>query len=121
VRADARSLQQVVLNLVSHAASLAGTGGQVIVATGVTDAGGVVLRVRDNGAGMSEVEIADALHPFLRAPATARPACDAALALPLAKALIEANRATLHIKTTNEPGTLIEVVFPPERVVTEPR
>ena len=118
VIADARSLRQIVLNLIAHASSLAGSGGQVIVATGVTDAGEVVLRVRDNGPGMSEKEIAVALQPFRRASATVRANCGTALALPLAKALTEANQARLHIKTTREPGTLIEMVFPPERVLT---
>ncbi|HLH94197.1 MAG TPA: HAMP domain-containing sensor histidine kinase [Xanthobacteraceae bacterium] len=119
VRADARSLQQIVLNLISHASSLAGSGGQVIVATGMTDVGEVVLRVRDNGPGMSESEIAIALQPFRRASATARPSgTGSALALPLVKALTEANQARLHIKSTAEPGTLIEVVFPRERVLT---
>jgi signal transduction histidine kinase len=115
--ADARSLRQIVLNLISHASALAGQGGQVIVATGATEAGEVVLRVRDNGLPMSEKEIAAALQPFRRATATVRPSTGTGLGLPLAKALAEANRATLRIESACEAGTLVEVVFPQEQVL----
>jgi signal transduction histidine kinase len=37
--------------------------------------------------------------------------------LPLAKALAEANGASLHIESRPGAGTLIEVTFPPERMV----
>jgi signal transduction histidine kinase len=39
------------------------------------------------------------------------------LGLPLTKALAEANRASLRIKSAPNAGTLIEVAFPPERVL----
>jgi hypothetical protein len=35
----------------------------------------------------------------------------------LAKALVEANRATLHISSARDEGTLAEVLFPPTRVL----
>ena len=59
VVADARSLRQIVLNLLSNSIKFTGAGGQVIVSTALTDRGEVVLRVRDTGIGMSEKEIAD--------------------------------------------------------------
>ena len=64
VVADARSVRQIVLNLLSNSIKFTGAGGQVIVSTALTDAGEVVLRVRDTGIGMSEKDIATALEPF---------------------------------------------------------
>ncbi len=57
--ADARSVRQIALNLLSNSIKFTGAGGQVIVSTALTDEGEVALRVRDTGAGMSETGIAD--------------------------------------------------------------
>jgi signal transduction histidine kinase len=120
VIADARSLRQIVLNLISNSTRFTGAGGQVIVSTTLTDLGEVVLRVRDSGIGMSEKEIALALEPFRQVAATVRPG-GTGLGLPLTKALAEANRAAFSIKSTPNAGTLIEVAFPPNRVMAEER
>ena len=64
VVADARSVRQIVLNLLSNSIKFTGAGGQVIVSTALTDDGEVVLRVRDTGIGMSEKDIETALEPF---------------------------------------------------------
>src|ERR1044071_3222639 len=58
VVADARSVRQIMLNLLSNSIKFTGAGGQVIVSTALSDGGDVVLRVRDTGVGMSEKEIA---------------------------------------------------------------
>jgi len=114
VTADARSLRQIVLNLIASSIKLTGTGGQVIVSTARAESGAVILRVRDSGMGMSEDELASALEPFRQV--TTRPA-GSGIGLPLAKALAEANGASLRIESRDGAGTLIEVTFPPEHVV----
>jgi signal transduction histidine kinase len=117
VLADARSLHRMALNLVSHSTRLAGAGGQVIVSTALTDLGEVVLRVRDSGTGMSESEMALGLKPFRQvAAAVRRDPTGVGLALPLTKALAQANHAGFSIKNAPHAGTLIEVTFPPDRV-----
>ena len=87
---------------------------------GKTDDGEVVLRVRDTGVGMSEQDIAVAMEPFRQLATSARwGSGGTGLGLPLTKALAEANRATFSIKSAPNAGTLIEVVFPPDRVLAE--
>ena len=103
--ADARSVKQIVLNLVSNSIKLAGAGGQVIVSTALTGAGEVVLRVRDSGIGMSEHDIATALEPFRPLAISPRVGSrDTALGLPLTKALAEANRAEFRITSAPNAG-----------------
>ncbi|HEY6256942.1 MAG TPA: histidine kinase dimerization/phospho-acceptor domain-containing protein [Xanthobacteraceae bacterium] len=120
VVADARALQRVVLDLISHSSRLAGAGGQVIVSTTRTDLGEVILRLRDSGSGMSESEIAGAFAPFGQvATSVHRIAGGTGLGLPLTKALIEANGATFGIRSVPLAGTLIEVTFPQDRVLAE--
>jgi PAS domain S-box-containing protein len=117
VVADARSLRQIVLNLLSNSIKFTDAGGQVIVSTALNDAGDVALRVRDTGVGMSENDLATALEPF-RPLATSGSAASGSsgLGLPLTKALAEANRASFYIKSAPKAGTLVEIAFPPSQV-----
>ena len=118
VTADERSLRQIALNLLSNAVKFNEPGGQVIVASQLTESGYVVLRIRDTGSGMSESDIAAALEPFRqlsRPPASGTGGTG--LGLPLTKALVEANEAALTIRSKVDQGTFVEVAFPPARVV----
>jgi signal transduction histidine kinase len=112
VVADGRTLRQIVINLISNAIRLANAGGQVIVSTALSDGGGVALRIRDTGPGMSETEIAAALEPFRAiTPDDQGAAAGAGLNLSLTKALVEANRAQFAIKSSPNAGTLAEITF----------
>jgi PAS domain S-box-containing protein len=117
VVADARSIRQIVLNLLSNSVKFTKPGGQVIVSTSLTDKGEVVLRVRDTGVGMSEEDITAALEPFRQLATSGRDHAGTGLGLPLTKALVEANRASFNIKSAVNAGTLIEVSFPSTRVL----
>ena len=113
VVADARSVRQIVLNLVSNSIKLAGAGGQVIVSTALDDNGEVVLRVRDTGIGMSEQDLVTALEPFRRLATSVREiSAGTGPGLLLAKALAEANRASFRIKSAPKAGTLVGIAFP---------
>jgi signal transduction histidine kinase len=119
VMADARSVRQMLLNLISNSLKFTPAGGQVIVSTALGDAGAVILRVRDSGRGMSESEIANVLEPFRWAAISSRGGADGiGLGLPLTKALAEANRARLRIASTPKEGTLVEIVFPHASLVS---
>jgi signal transduction histidine kinase len=115
VAADARSLRQIVLNLLANAIKFTGPGGQVIVSTAVADGGEVLLRVRDTGVGMREADIEAVLEPFHQISTSTNWGSGTGLGLPLTKALAEANRANFSIKSAPNAGTLIEIAFPPNR------
>jgi signal transduction histidine kinase len=117
---DARSVRQIVLNLLANSIKFTGPGGQVIVSTALSDGGEAVLRVRDTGVGMSEKDIEAALEPFRQvATAGSWGSGGTGLGLPLTKALAEANRATFSIKSARNAGTLVEIAFPASRVLAE--
>ena len=120
IRADERSIRQIVLNLLSNAVKYNEPGGQVIVATAAPEDGKVLIRVRDTGAGMSEADISAALEPF-RQLATRPMTEGTGLGLPLTKALVEANEATFTIRSKVDQGTLVEIAFPPARVLAGQR
>lgn len=114
VLADRRSLRQILLNLLSNAVKFNSAGGQVIVSTRRDEGGGVSLRVRDTGIGMSGEEISLALQPFRQVNGSHE---GTGLGLPLTKALVEANAATFQIQSAPGRGTLVEVLFPAARVL----
>jgi len=120
VVADARSVWQIVLNVLSNSIKFTGAGGQVIVSTALTDDHEVVLHVRDTGHGMSETDLQTALEPF-RQIATSPPwdAGGSGLGLPITKALAEANHARFRITSRAEEGTLVELAFPATRVLAQ--
>ncbi|MFN3672375.1 MAG: ATP-binding protein, partial [Bosea sp. (in: a-proteobacteria)] len=116
VVADQRSIRQIVINLLSNAVKFTDAGGQVIVSTALGDQGEAILRVRDTGIGMDDNELKLALEPFRQVPTTRR-AGGTGLGLPLTKALVEANRAAMSITSVKKEGTLVEITFPPQRVL----
>jgi signal transduction histidine kinase len=115
--ADARSVRQIILNLLSNSVKFTNAGGQVIVSTTLSDDGDVALHVRDTGGGMSEKEIERALEPFRQLATSAQlGGSGTGLGLPLTKALAEANRASFAIKSAANAGTLAEIIFPASRI-----
>ena len=120
VVADHRTMRQIVLNVLSNAVKFTGPGGQVIASTSLAESGEAMLRIRDTGEGMSEEELARALEPFRQiATATLSDRTGTGLGLPLTKALVEANRASLAIRSARGEGTVVTVTFPPTRVLSE--
>jgi len=120
VVADERSLRQIVLNLLTNSIKFTGPGGQVIVSTIFSDAQEAVLRVRDTGVGMSEKDIEAALEPFQQTAISGSfGSGGTGFGLSLTKALAEANRAHFSIKSAPNAGTLVEIAFPPHRIVAD--
>lgn len=138
VVADAKTLRQIALNLLSNSIKFTAEGGQVIVSAVVEKDGSLILRVRDTGIGMSEADLATAMEPFRQLQQMENTtgenirgetprgidrkrnsAAGTGLGLPLTKALVEANRAQFLIESTPAKGTLIRVVFPNTRVLAE--
>ena len=118
--ADERTLRQIVLNLLSNSVKFTGPGGQVIASTSLAETGEALLRVRDTGEGMSEDDLAKALEPFRQlSTTTMSDQSGTGLGLPLTKALVEANRATLSIKSARGEGTVVTVTIPATRVLSE--
>jgi signal transduction histidine kinase len=115
VIADPRRLKQILLNLLSNAIKFTNAGGQVIVSASLVD-GEIRLRVRDNGVGMTADEIAYAMQPFHQLDTAPRRQQGTGLGLPVTKALVDANRATLVLNSEPGIGTSADVIFPPDRL-----
>lgn len=120
VVADARSIRQIVLNLVSNAIKFNQDNGQVIISTVYESSGEVVLRIRDTGHGMSREQVDKALKPFRQVSEISNPSvASSGLGLPLTKALVEANKAQFEVDSTPGEGTMVMIRFPTQRVLAD--
>jgi PAS domain S-box-containing protein len=112
VTADARTIRQIVLNLLTHCISLGAAGAQIIVSTSRDESGRAVLRVRGTNGGLNARDIAAALDPPRQTKPHTHETGGSSLALPLTKALAEANGATFSIRSAPSSGCLVEIAFP---------
>ncbi|WEX78087.1 PAS domain S-box protein [Sinorhizobium numidicum] len=118
VVADGRSIKQIALNILANAIRFTPSGGQIVVSTSYEANGGVILRIRDTGIGMTRSELDQAMKPFRQVTTGGRKRSDGTgLGLPLTKAMAEANRAQFAISSAQNEGTLVEISFPSQRVL----
>jgi signal transduction histidine kinase len=118
IEADARSLKQILLNLLSNAVRHTPHAGEITVTSAHRLGGAVRIEVRDTGAGMAEHEIANALDPNVeRGPNSRSPGGSTGFGLPLVRALAAANGAELQIDSRPGAGTRIALTFRAERAV----
>lgn len=126
VKADERSLQQILLNLISNAIKYDKSGGLITVKTAFLEPNKIALSVSDTGPGMSRADILQAMEPFHQVN-DQKNSCDASLnpayigskkgksgtglGLPISKALAEANNIDFAIRSEKDHGTEILLTF----------
>jgi PAS domain S-box-containing protein len=115
LRADARKLKQIVLNLLVNAIKFSHPGGKVEIVLRDVD-GALDIAVTDHGIGMDPAEVELAMTRFGQvASAWTRKQDGTGLGLPLAIGLTELHGGTLMIRSTKGVGTTVTVSFPRKR------
>ena len=116
VRADEISLTQILLNLTNNAIKFTPARGQVVLGTTKNDNGSIAITVSDTGIGMTDEQIANALAGRSVPQISNQPlGRGLGIGLPIVHALCKANGTMLNLSPRdNEPGTLAQVIFPPE-------
>ncbi len=126
VHVDERSLQQILLNLISNGIKYDHEGGLITVQTVLQDEDTLILTVSDTGPGMSKDDIRHAMEPFhqvINMPFSSSTAVNPAfisgkkgksgtgLGLPISKALAEANGIGFTIDSQQDRGTKVTLTF----------
>lgn len=118
IYADERRVKQVLLNLLSNAVKFTPEGGEVSVNAQLNSDGSFSIAVSDNGIGMDEDELTEALSTFGQVDSGLdRKHEGTGLGLPLTAGLMELHGGTLEIHSEKSHGTRITVTFPRERTV----
>ena len=108
VRADATRLKQVIVNLLTNAIKYNRPGGSVHVDV-EADAGRVLIRVRDDGLGMTDEQQAHAFEPFNRAGAERDGIEGTGIGLTIVKALVEGMGGRIEVHSAPGVGSVFEV------------
>ena len=119
--ADRTRLIEILLNLLSNAIKFTEPGGAVTLAARRSADGEAVFEVRDTGVGMTAAEIEIALEPFGQLDAGLdRKRDGAGLGLPLVRRLVELHGGSLRIDSKAGSGTMVTIILPASRVMSEP-
>lgn len=110
--ADATSLRQIVLNLLTNALKFTGPGGRVTVSARYSLDGPLTVAVSDTGHGMAPPKADEG--PAVESAEANR---GLGLGLPLVRALAAANGAELILDSVPGQGTSAAIVFARDRVV----
>ena len=114
--ADRRAAKQMLVNLLSNACKFAQLGGEVALGVSMDADGATLVKVTDDGPGMSEAEIAIAREPFGQAgEVTTRNQQGTGLGLPLVEGFIEIHGGRLEIDSAPGAGTRFTLRFPAPR------
>jgi PAS domain S-box-containing protein len=118
LRADARALQHILVNLLANAVKFTGESGRIAVSGRIDDAGDCLLAVADNGIGIPSDQLDKVVKPFHQADASlARKYEGVGLGLSLAAGLMQLHQGALAITSTPNAGTTVTLRFPAARVL----
>lgn len=119
MRADRRTLRQIMMNLLSNAIKFSNAGDVAILAVEDAWEDGIVLTIRDTGIGIDEDDLTRVMQPFGQvANPLSRNHTGTGLGLPIVKALIKLHGGKFEIDSALGLGTTIKAIFPSDRRVT---
>jgi two-component system sensor histidine kinase KdpD len=108
VHADAAQLERVFSNLLENAIRFS-PGDQPVRVSGGTGGGRVIVRVTDQGRGISAARQAEVFEPFVGGRDGH---AGSGLGLAICRGLVEANGGTIRLQSTPGLGTSFTVAFP---------
>lgn len=109
--ADPRILQQVLINIIANAIdSLSGKGAPMVSISAMKQAGRVLIRIEDNGCGMTEKQQQALFKPFY----TSKPR-GTGLGLVLVKKMLSKMNGEIKITSRKDEGTNVDIYLPEGR------
>ncbi|VEJ44961.1 PAS domain-containing sensor histidine kinase [Bartonella vinsonii] len=117
IRVSQQIFRQIIWNLLSNAIRFTPSGGQIIVHVSYGKKERVKISVSDNGVGMSDEEIIQALQPYGQVERKDGRSGDSAfvgtgLGLPMCKAMVEESGGQFLLFSKPNHGTTVEMFFP---------
>ena len=118
IRANARMMRQIILNLMTNAVKFTDDGGMVTLGVSRNeDTGDLLIRVEDTGVGIPVADQERILRPFEQVEKAGRPrGSGTGLGLPMAKSLAELHGGGLDLQSQLGVGTVVTIRLPADRV-----
>lgn len=111
IRADARRIKQVVLNVMSNAVKFTPPGGRVEVSA-VREAGHLRVAISDTGIGIPPDHLESVFRPFHRVETNKEYASGTGLGLSLSRQLVELHGGVIGVESTLGEGSTFTVSIP---------
>jgi cell cycle sensor histidine kinase DivJ len=112
ITGDPRAFKQILLNLVSNAIKFTERGGTVTVSAGV-EGSRLVVRVADNGVGISAEDLKRIGDPFFQASKTYQRRHEGTgLGLSIVKSLVALHGGEMTVQSRIDEGTTVAVALP---------
>lgn len=106
--ADPRALQQVLLNVLTNSADALSERENPRISIGVSGpAGGIQIKIEDNGAGMTEEELKKVFKPFYTTKSSGT-----GLGMVIVKKMLAKMNATIEVTSRKNLGTTVEISIP---------
>jgi signal transduction histidine kinase len=119
IRADRRSVMQVLLNLLSNSVKFTPPGGVVTVTAGLDEGRQMVISVADTGAGIDIEMLPRIFEPFQQTDSRlSRKLEGTGLGLAISRNLMELHGGSLEIDSNAGSSTVAQMRFPASRVIT---
>jgi two-component system, cell cycle sensor histidine kinase PleC len=119
---DSRAIEQVMINLLTNAVKYTPDRGKIELTASLEPNGDMTFTVKDNGPGIAETEVIQALTAFTRGTAATKSEIDGVgLGLPIVRGLVEMHGGHVSIKSAPRIGTEVTCTFPQTRVLSGPR
>jgi two-component system NtrC family sensor kinase len=111
VRSDRGQLQQLFLNLINNAFDAMKRGGNLEISVFDKDPNHVVVRIKDDGIGISQKDIEHIFEPFF----TTKKSKGTGLGLSISYGIVKKLRGTIYVDSELGRGTTFTVTIPVER------
>jgi len=119
IRADARAVRQMMINLLTNAIKFTPEGGRITVESAVAEnGGGLLLKVTDTGMGIAADDLKRLGKPFVQLKPGRQLADGAGLGLAITRFLAELHGGALTIESAPGRGTTATLMLPASRLVT---
>ena len=117
LRADARMIKQIMLNLLANAVKFTPPGGRIVIEA-VAEHRGLVISIRDTGVGIAKADLDRVREPFVQVDSSlSRRHEGTGLGLPLVEIMVRGHGGVFELESEENKGTTARVVFPPERLI----
>lgn len=112
VRADMRSLRQVLMNMVSNAVKYNRNGGWVVISLLAAPPGRCAIAIEDTGSGLTDEQLARLFQPFERLGHETSGIEGSGLGLVITRSLIELMGGSVSLTSVPGAGTLARIDLP---------
>ena len=114
VSVDVERMAQVFDNIILNAFRYTSPGGEIVLSAEAVN-GQVMLRIRDNGSGISPADLPLIFDRFYRGDQARQGSGESGLGLAIAKSLVEAHHGRITVESAPGEGTTFSICLPIEK------